>query len=384
MTSEWWDAVVIGAGPAGSLAACLLARTRARVLLVERQVFPRQKVCGGCLNAIAVASLDRAGLGDRVRALGARPIDALHLRCRSRAATLRLPPGVAVSRRALDAELAAAAVEAGAEIVQGTTAIVAAEDPASVDGGWRHVSLQPRTGRPVVAKARVVLVADGLAGTSLRDCPSMRSRPVRGARIGVGGLAPARSVAVTDGAIVMAVDRYGYVGAVEAEDGRVNVAAAFDAEFLRAQAGPADAICEVLARAGVRFDAASLATVGWAGTVPLTRSLARPAASRLLVLGDASGYVEPFTGEGMAWAFAAAESAVPVAGRAMASWGRDIERTWVLDSARRAASQQRWCRLLALLLRAPLAVAPAIALLNRRPGLARPVLAHFTPRAPAS
>jgi flavin-dependent dehydrogenase len=182
----------------------------------------------------------------------------------------------------------------------------------------------------------------------------------------------------------MAVDRYGYVGAVEAEDGRVNVAAAFDAEFLRAQAGPADAICEVLARAGVRFDAASLATVGWAGTVPLTRSLARPAASRLLVLGDASGYVEPFTGEGMAWAFAAAESAVPVAGRAMASWGRDIERTWVLDSARRAASQQRWCRLLALLLRAPLAVAPAIALLNRRPGLARPVLAHFTPRAPAS
>ena len=71
---DTWDAIVIGAGPAGALSATLLARQGSSVLLVERRAFPRRKVCGGCLNARALSSLDRACLGASVRALGATPL----------------------------------------------------------------------------------------------------------------------------------------------------------------------------------------------------------------------------------------------------------------------------------------------------------------------
>ncbi|HEY2155642.1 MAG TPA: FAD-dependent monooxygenase, partial [Isosphaeraceae bacterium] len=57
-----WDALVVGAGPAGSIAARELARFGARTLLVERAAFPRWKVCGACLNGHALASIREAGL----------------------------------------------------------------------------------------------------------------------------------------------------------------------------------------------------------------------------------------------------------------------------------------------------------------------------------
>ena len=60
-----YDAVVIGAGPAGGIAALGLARAGRRVLLVDKQRFPRAKVCGCCLNASAVATLREAELGGR-------------------------------------------------------------------------------------------------------------------------------------------------------------------------------------------------------------------------------------------------------------------------------------------------------------------------------
>ncbi len=60
-----WDAVVVGAGPAGALAAHQLAVGGARVLLVEKKRFPRWKVCGACLNGQALAVLDSTGLGAR-------------------------------------------------------------------------------------------------------------------------------------------------------------------------------------------------------------------------------------------------------------------------------------------------------------------------------
>lgn len=380
MTATAWDVVTIGAGPAGSLASCLLARMGARVLLVDRKAFPRSKVCGGCLNAHAVASLERAGLAARVRALGARPITEVRVRQRSRAVALPLPPGLAVSRPALDGELATAAVEAGAVFAPETTALVIDEGVLPAHEGWRSVSLTRHRGSASIVRAHVVLVADGLSHGSLRACPSLRSLPARGARVGVGGFAPAGAIETAPGTITMAVGRHGYVGAVEVEDGRINVAAALDARFLKSHAGAAQALAAILAEAGLAREH-RLDSVDWSGTIPLTRRMPHPASRRLFVLGDAAGYVEPFTGEGMAWAFAGAETVAPLAFRAIADWHDDLAGEWAARYARQIRPEQRWCRVVARVLRVPALVTPIVALLQHHPGLARPVLAHLRPRA---
>jgi flavin-dependent dehydrogenase len=375
-----WDAIVVGAGPAGSLAACLLAREGLKVLLVERQRLPRAKVCGGCLNAHALASLGRAGLAGRVRALGAAPVQALRLHHRGRMAAVDLPPGLAVSRRALDAALAAAAVEAGAALVTDTMALVAPDDGRRNGDGRRLVSLQERHGPCVIAAARVVVAADGLAHSALRGCASLESRVAPASRIGIGGEAGPGAVAIEPGAITMAVARHGYVGAVAIEGGRVNIAAAVDPGFLKSQPSAARAVRALLAEAGVACSPA-LDGVDWMGTIPLTRGLDRPAARGVLVVGDAAGYVEPFTGEGMAWAFAGAEAVVPFVKRAMESHDARLEDAWVRAYASRIGREQRWCRFVARLLRTPVIVTPLVTLLRHQPGLARPVLAHLAPRS---
>jgi flavin-dependent dehydrogenase len=376
---EPWDAIVIGAGPAGALSACLLAREGLRVLLVERKRFPRPKVCGGCLNAQALAALERAGLADRVRALGASRVHTFRLHQHARTAVLRLPPGLAVSRRALDAALAAAAVEAGCVLLTETAALVVPEGGEPWREGWRRVSLQQRHGQSVMASARAIIAADGLAHSSLRECASFHSRVSPAARVGIGGEAGPGAIALEPASITMAVGRHGYVGAVEVEGGRVNIAAAVDPAFLKARATASCAIRAILAEAGVRAGA-SLDGVDWTGTISLTRRLPRPAARGVFVVGDAAGYVEPFTGEGMAWAFAGAEAVVPFVKRAMVSHDPGLENAWARAHARGIGHEQRWCRIAARVLRRPALVTSMVMLLRRQPGLARPVLAHLAPR----
>jgi flavin-dependent dehydrogenase len=378
---ELWDVIVIGAGPAGALSATLLARRGLSVLLAERRALPRRKVCGGCLNARAVASLERAGLASRVRALGAAPLRTLRLYQRGQSAALDLPPGLAVSRYALDEALAAAAVEAGCELLTETTALVARESAESPADTRRQVRLQHASGDTVTASARAVVVADGLGHGSLREWPSFESRGPASSRIGVGGDAGPGLVGVDSGSITMAVSRHGYAGAVEVEGGRVNIAAAVDPTFLKASGGPAGSVQAILQDAGVRVNG-PLGSIDWIGTPPLTRRLPRPAARGVFVLGDAAGYVEPFTGEGMAWAFAGAEAVVPFVVRAAGSHRAGLDREWTRALANTIGRDQRRCRLVASCLRRPTIVTILVTLLRRHPGLAAPMVAHFSPRIP--
>jgi flavin-dependent dehydrogenase len=374
-----WDAIVVGAGPAGALAACLLARARLRVLLVERRPFPRPKVCGGCLNAQAIAALARAGLVERIRALGAASVHTLHLRQRGRSVAIGIAPELAVSRRAFDAALVSAAVESGCAFLQGTTALVVPEGDRPWREGWRRVSLRHPHEQGASAAGRAILVADGLSHSSLRECTSFHGRVSPTARVGVGGEAEPGAIEVHSGSIMMAVGRRGYVGAVEIEGGRVNIAAAIDPGFLKAHATISLAIGSLLAEAGLRTDS-RLDEVEWMGTIPLTRHLSHPAARGIFVIGDAAGYVEPFTGEGMAWAFAGAEAVVPFVKRATVSHERRLEREWLRAYAGGIHREQRWCRVVARVLRMPAIVTPLVLLLRRHPGLARPILAHLAPR----
>ncbi len=242
----------------------------------------------------------------------------------------------------------------------------------------RRVVLQRAGESAVTALARSVIVADGLGHRSLRDCPSFESRGPASSRVGVGGEVGPGIIDVEPGSITMAVSRHGYAGAVEVEGGRVNIAAAVDPSFLKDAGGPAAAVHAIFQDAGVAVNG-PLDAVDWLGTPPLTRRLVRPAARGVFVLGDAAGYVEPFTGEGMAWAFAGAEAVVPFARRAMESGGRGLEDEWTRALASSVGRDQRRCRVLASCLRQPALVAMFMTLLRRYPGLASPVLAHFSP-----
>jgi flavin-dependent dehydrogenase len=202
-------------------------------------------------------------------------------------------------------------------------------------------------------------------------------------RVGIGAEAPPGALAVTRGTISMAVSRFGYAGAVEVEGGRVNIAAAVDPAFLKVSGSPAEALRSIFNDAGVPVET-PLESIDWMGTLPLTRRLADPAARGIFVIGDAAGYVEPFTGEGMAWAFTGAWFVAPLVAQAVRSPGAGAEEEWVRRRARIIGRDQRRCRLLALGLRQPAFVAASLALVSRYPRAAGPVIAHFSPRPPAA
>jgi len=366
-----WDVLVIGAGPAGASVAAQMATAGRSVLLVERQSFPRYKVCGGCLNNHAVALLARLGIADDLHACGARALSTLHLHSGGRRAVLQLPGGLAITRATLDSLLVRAAVAAGCAFLPETTAVVVGEPDVSVGDtvDVRSVTLQ-QTGRTRVrATARVVVVAAGLGHQALREVSAVHDVVAPGARVGVGTVAGPGLCDPIDGVVTMVVGDGGYVGMVGVEDGRVQVGAAFDPAYLKAAGGPTAAVRAILDSAHLPM-ARDLDGLTWGGTVPLTRRVSAAATRRVFVIGDAVGYVEPFTGEGMAWALSAAEALVPLALRAVHTWDDRIERQWQECCDTLGARHQRRCRVVARVLRYRAVSHTIVATLARHPRLA--------------
>jgi flavin-dependent dehydrogenase len=92
------------------------------------------------------------------------------------------------------------------------------------------------------------------------------------------------------------------------------------------------------------------------------------------VLGDAAGYVEPFTGEGMAWALASAAALTPLAVEAVGRWRPDLARRWQALHRRLFASRRRLCSVVTRLLRWPRLVRLAVGVLSWTPFLAAPLV----------
>ena len=383
-----WDAIVVGAGPAGAVAALGLAREGASVLLVDREPFPRWKVCGACVGPAAVAHLRSIGLEDLLARRDAVPLTHLRLSCAGREARVPLRGNVALSRSVLDQALVDAAVGAGVAFRDGTSATVERS-------GQDRVELSLRSdGARRAAWARVVIDATGLAGLLVPRAETdrgegdvegampvrTRSRVASSSRIGVGVELAAGALPLATGELRMVVGRNGYVGLVRTEAGALNVAAAVDREALRA--GPAAAVDLILLEAGLPTLPEGSGS-RWRGTPPLTHRPVARASTRLFRLGDAAGYVEPFTGEGIGWALASGGAVVRVALAAIAGWRGELVAEWERTYGREVARQQRVCRVLSRALRHPLLVRTAVMALGRRPALADPlVLATSRPARP--
>jgi flavin-dependent dehydrogenase len=346
ITRDRFDVAVIGAGPAGAAAAIAAARAGARVLLVDRATFPRPKVCGSCLAASGVRVLEALGAESAIRA--AAPLRSIRIDAAGRSLAIPRATGVAIGRAELDASLVEIARDAGVEVRLSTSARVVERGAASstrielFDGGAAGA-------RPELVATTTAIVADGLAGSALDGVTGFDWRVARANRMGIGAIVPARAISadeLPDGEIRLCVSRGGYVGLVRLASGEIDVAAAVDPRELRRHGSAAACAIALLGR--LAREPALLVDARWRGTPLLTRRRHRVAADGILVVGDAAGYVEPFTGEGMSWGLVAGRAAGDLAARSPAP-----HRAWPRLVRQLVGPARLRCRAISLLLRSP-------------------------------
>ena len=366
-----WDVAVVGAGPAGAMVALELGRRGCAVLLLERQSFPRWKVCGACMNGAAQGALAHVGLGGLLASAEAPRLSELRMTGWGRTASVALHGSVAMSREALDYALVQAAVGQGVVFAPGVSA-----ELGPVRDGGRTLTVRGGDGERSVC-AQVVVAAVGLHG--LRASAEARPTPLAtvqvGSRVGVGAVLEGGGSSYGPGAVHMVMGPAGYVGLVRQEDHRLNVAAAFDAEWVRLHGSPDRAVRAHLESAGMP-PLPERTHRGWKGTPPLTRSLSSLAEERLFLVGDAAGYVEPFTGEGMGWALWGALALAPLVHSGVARWDPTLVRRWKQVHRRQVRRGQHVCRIVAWGLRRPGMVRMALRAFSTSPGLARPLVTH--------
>jgi flavin-dependent dehydrogenase len=301
------DVIVVGGGPAGSATATLFAAQGYRVLVLDAATFPRHKPCAEYVSPGAVAILDRLGVLERLRAARAgrllrgmeivAPSGGRHLVSYTRAngETCR---GLSVPRVVLDAVLLDVARDHGAEIREGVRARAVWREAGRVRG-----VIGPAGER---LSADLVVGADGLNSVVARAVgrPRRRTWPRR-----LGLVAHVAGVAWPEDHGRMFVGRHGYVGVAPLDD-RGLVTVGLVRGLPRQRLGsPAAAMAAGLAEfpdLAARLRGGS--TVGSVtGIGPLARRVARAAGPGYALVGDAAGFFDPFTGEGIFRALRGAE-----------------------------------------------------------------------------
>lgn len=365
------DVLVVGAGPAGSIAAVALARAGVRVRLIDRESFPRDKLCGDTLNPGAASLLDRLGLGNAVRARAAEITGMLVSGPGAAAVACDYPDGLrglAILRRSLDLTLLNAAIGAGADFTPGVHAIgpLIARDGTTVVG----VRLR-RAGGESVCRARVVIAADGRHSKLAFPLGLARfaSAPKRWAfgtyYDGVEGL-------TTHGE--MHIEPRGYTGVAPLPDGLANVCVVCDRRdfSLGGPAGPENVVTAAIARNPVlrgRFRRARrVRPVSVLG--PLAVDAIAAGCPGLLLAGDAAGFVDPMTGDGLRFAIRGGELAA-LAALSELKTGQPAHMRLRADRRREFEAKCRLNRALRLLVASPRGVAAAAALTARWPAPVR-------------
>ncbi|QDT32245.1 NAD(P)/FAD-dependent oxidoreductase [Thalassoglobus polymorphus] len=362
LTTTLWDAIVIGAGPAGATSAFLLAKSGQKVLLIDKKRFPREKVCGCCLSGRAVQTLSELGLAEVLA--GAVNCESFVLGANQRQLRLKTSNGLTISRSVLDERLAKRAIEAGATFLQEASATIL-EHPGNI----REVAISQDNQRQTV-QGKIVLACGGLAHRILPDARA--EKIAQHNKIGFSTILPSSKLYESQ-TIYMATGPAGYVGLVVLEDGRLNLAAALRSDTIRKNKNLAAIISDLIRSAGFPVPS-GIDSTEWTGTPLLSRRRSHVAGERLFILGDAAGYVEPFTGEGMAWAFSSAQAGLPVFLSAIEHWDDKLIEQWE-QTYRQAVSQRQWSiGFLKRVMRFPKLISTALVVLRCVPFLATPII----------
>jgi menaquinone-9 beta-reductase len=307
MDAGRFDALVVGSGPAGSIAATVLARGGARVALVDKATFPRDKACGDLIGPRGVQLLSDLG----ITIPGAMKVDDMIV-VGPTSRRVRLPcypgrtypgHGVAMPRVDFDAALRKAAVDAGAEAF-----IDRAADPLWGDEGLEGFTLSSGTD----IRADTIVGADGASSRVASAAGLVDPRRVLwgfAVRAYVEERVDLPYIVLWEPAPWRAFPGYGWL--FPGPDGRGNVGLGLGTLSTRTGAAIAarelPAFVRTLDELGLLDSAAPAPTLG--GWLKLGMVGTNPARGRVLLTGDAAGLVNPLQGEGISQAMCSGRAA---------------------------------------------------------------------------
>lgn len=344
------DVLVIGGGPAGASCAYWLAEAGWDVCVLERKHFPREKTCGDGLTPRSVRQLEDMGLGSDLAGRHHR-YQGLRALAGGRVLELSWPEhpsypgyGYVVTRADLDAMVAERAAKAGARLRQGTEAVA----PVVEEGVLRGAQVRVKGSGTEEVRARYLVVADGANSRFGRALGTGRERgwplgmAIRGyyrsPRADEPWIESHLDLRDRDGAVLPG---YGWVFPLG--DGRVNVGVGLLSTSIRADGKTINTsrlmdafVASAPASWGLSAESSCGPPTG--GKLPMGLAVGPRSGPTHLVVGDAGGAINPFNGEGIAYAyetgrmaaFAVAQALASGDPAALAGYARRLEETYGL------------------------------------------------------
>jgi flavin-dependent dehydrogenase len=308
------EVIVVGAGPAGSALACLLAERGINTILIEEKRMPREKLCGAFITPECFPTLHRIGALEKVIAAGAQRISELRLVAPTgQGVTTTISAisasggncGLSLSRSRFDGILMDRARRAGAVLLEGMAVKRGLFKDGRV-GGVECVSLP--TGVTRVFEAPLIVDASG-RNSRLSLSPSERTAGRKGGRL-YALKAHLENVSLPSERVELYFFPTGYGGLSRVENGLVNLCFITSERSIKEGAGDAvNVVRQTLMRnPGARQRLSDARVVGkWLSAGPLFFGHRRLVRNGIIAVGDAAGMIDPFTGTGIQIALRSSE-----------------------------------------------------------------------------
>ncbi len=370
--------VIAGAGPAGAACAALLAREGIDVVLLDAQRFPRFKACGEFMSPQCIPLLEQLGAARALERAGARAVRGMELVGHGKRASGRfvdigrarapVEHGWALRREVFDAELVAHARRVGVQVFEGWR-VIGVERAAN--GSVSGVLVRGPSGERRAIAADWTIGADGLRsqvaaelGVQREDTTLRRiALTTRYRDVDIGSIAQAHFF------------EGGYFALAPVDQGLVSVNLVLFEDLYQREALARDALFDAWVEripsvraalvAGERVDPLR-------GLGPLARKTTQQTFDGAALVGDACGYVDPLTGEGIFFALEGAASLAPALLEALASGrtDRSVLEPYLRARASEVLPRARVCRWLVHALARPGLARILLGLLESRRGLA--------------